>query len=91
MPDVPTIAESGYPDFDATNWYAFVAPGKTPSDILDFWNREIVKVLNDPEIVRRIRDLGAEPLAMTPAAFGVFVEAEARRWLKVTAAGASPK
>src|SRR6476661_3727915 len=50
MPDVPTVAESGYPGFEAVNWYCFVAPGKTPRDIIDFWNREIVKVLNDPQV-----------------------------------------
>ena len=43
MPDIPTVAESGYPGFEALNWYAFVAPGKTPAPILDRWNREIVK------------------------------------------------
>jgi tripartite-type tricarboxylate transporter receptor subunit TctC len=47
MPGVPTVAESGYPGFEATNWYAFVAPGRTPKDLLDFWNRELTKVLNE--------------------------------------------
>src|SRR4029453_2225371 len=50
MPNVPTVAESGYPGFEAVNWYAFVAPGKTPKDLLDFWNRELTKVLNDPAV-----------------------------------------
>ena len=48
MPSVPTIAESGYPGFSATNWYAFVAPGKTPAAILERWNQELVKALNAP-------------------------------------------
>ncbi|HET9652368.1 MAG TPA: tripartite tricarboxylate transporter substrate binding protein [Usitatibacter sp.] len=50
FPDVPTVAESGYPGFEALNWYCFVAPGKTPKEIIDFWNREIVKALNDPQV-----------------------------------------
>ena len=50
MPSVPTVAESGFPGFEATNWYAFVAPGKTPSEILDYWNRELVRVLKDPQV-----------------------------------------
>ena len=50
MPDVPTVAESGFPGFDATNWYAFVAPGKTPAPILERWNRELVKVLQASDV-----------------------------------------
>ena len=45
MPNIPTVAEAGYPGFEALNWYAFVAPGKTPAPLLDRWNQEIVKVL----------------------------------------------
>ena len=48
MPGVPTVAESGYPGFEATNWYAFVASGKMPKEMLDYWNRELIKVLKDP-------------------------------------------
>jgi tripartite-type tricarboxylate transporter receptor subunit TctC len=43
MPNVPTVAEQGYPGFEAVNWYAFVAPGKTPKGIIDYWNRELVR------------------------------------------------
>ena len=48
LPNIPTVAESGYPGFQALNWYAFVASGKTPAPLLDRWNQEIVKTLNDP-------------------------------------------
>ena len=61
MPGVPTVAESGYPGFEATNWYAFVAPAKTPPAILDFWNRELVKVLNDPQVVAELAKHGLDP------------------------------
>ena len=50
MPSVPTIAESGYCGFNATNWYAFVAPGKMPAAVLDRWNAELVKALNSLEV-----------------------------------------
>ena len=61
MPNVPTVAESGYPGFEAINWYAFVASSKMPKEILDFWNRELVKVLKDP--VRRRGARQARPRA----------------------------
>ena len=55
---MPTVAESGFPDFNATNWYAFVAPGKTPPAILDRWNRELVKAMNDPEVKEELLKRG---------------------------------
>ena len=51
LPNVPTIAESGYPGFSATNWYAFVASSKVPKAMLDRWNTELVKVLKSPDVV----------------------------------------
>src|SRR5205823_8389246 len=61
MPNVPTVAESGYPGFEATNWYAFVAPAKTPREILDFWNRELVRVLKDPQVSAELAKHGLDP------------------------------
>jgi tripartite-type tricarboxylate transporter receptor subunit TctC len=90
LPDVPTIAESGVPGFDSNGSFGIVAPAGTPTEVIASLNAAFVKVLNDPDIVRRIRELGAEPLPMTPAEFGVFVEAEARKWIKVMAASAKP-
>jgi tripartite-type tricarboxylate transporter receptor subunit TctC len=78
------------PGFDSNGSFGIVAPAGTPADVIARLNMAFVTVLNDPDIVRRIRELGAEPLPMTPSEFGVFVEAEARKWLKVTAASAKP-
>ena len=50
MADVPTVAESGYPGYQATNWYGYYAPAKTPKDIVERLNKEIVKALNSPEV-----------------------------------------
>jgi tripartite-type tricarboxylate transporter receptor subunit TctC len=61
MPDVPTVAEQGYPGFDATNWYAFVMSSKVPKEIQQYWNRELVKVLKDPEVVKALDGHGLEP------------------------------
>src|ERR1041385_2124127 len=60
MPDVPTVAESGFPDYEVNVWYVFVAPSKTPREILDFWNREIVKVLKDPAVIAELAKQGME-------------------------------
>jgi tripartite-type tricarboxylate transporter receptor subunit TctC len=61
MPSVPTIAESGYPGFNATNWYAFVAPAKAPAAVLDRWNAELVKALNAPEVKAELDKHGLTP------------------------------
>ena len=83
MPDVPTVAESGYPGFEATNWYAFVAPGKTPKEVLDFWNREITKVLNDPQVAAELAKDGLDPAPSTREELAQFMERESAKWGKV--------
>ena len=83
MPTVPTIAESGYPGFEATNWYAFVAPGKTPREILDYWNREIVKALNDPQVKAELGKQGLDPAPGTREALAQYMERELQVWGKV--------
>jgi tripartite-type tricarboxylate transporter receptor subunit TctC len=86
MPDVPTIAEQGYPGFEAVNWYAFVAPGKTPRDIVDFWNREIVKALNDPTVKSELAKHGLEPQPGTAQELARYIETETEKWGKVVRA-----
>jgi tripartite-type tricarboxylate transporter receptor subunit TctC len=83
MPDVPTVAESGYPGFEAVNWYAFVAPGKTPPEILDFWNREIVKALKDPEVSAALMKQGLEPMPGTRDELARYIDKENATWSKV--------
>lgn len=83
MPDVPTMAESGFPGFNATNWYAFVAPGKTPAPILDRWNTEIVKVLNDPEVRAQLNKHGLIPDPTTRQELADFMAKESATWKKV--------
>ena len=83
MPDVPTVAESGYPGFDAVNWYAFVAPAKTPKDILDFWNRELVKVLKDPTVRSELAKHGLEPQPGTREELARYIDRETEKWGKV--------
>ena len=83
MPNVPTVAESGFPGFEATNWYAFVAPARTPREILDFWNRELVKVLKDPGVSAELAKHGLEPMPSTREELARYIDRESEKWGKV--------
>ena len=83
LPGIPTVAEAGYPGFEALNWYAFVAPGKTPVPLLDRWNTEIVKVLNDPGVKDALEKHGLTPQPTTRAELAVFMRKESDKWGKV--------
>jgi len=80
LPNIPTVAESGYPGFEALNWYAFVAPGKTPEPILERWNQEIVKALNDPEVKGALNKIGLSPHPTSRAEFAAFMKKEYDQW-----------
>ena len=80
MPNIPTVAESGYPGFEALNWYAFVAPGKTPAPILDRWNQAIVKVLADPGVKDALNKHGLTPQPTTRAELAAFMKQEDAKW-----------
>ena len=83
FPDVPTIAESGYPGFNASNWYAYLAPAKTPEATLDRLNAEFVRALNDPGVREQLREHGLVPDPMTRKELADFIDAESRTWAKV--------
>ena len=83
LPDVPTVAESGYSGFEAMNWYAYLAPAKTPKDIVDRLNRELVKALNDPAVVELLHKQGLEPSPSSAAELGRYMESEYETWGKV--------
>ena len=83
MPDVPTIAESGYPGFEATNWYAYVLPSKTPTNIVLRWNGELVKVLNAPEVRKALLAQGMEPAPSTREALAATIKREYDTWARV--------
>jgi tripartite-type tricarboxylate transporter receptor subunit TctC len=89
LPDVPTMAESGVPDFIASSWQGVVAPAGTPKDIIVRLNRAIVDGLKDPTLLQRLKQLGAIPQPQTPEHFGAFIAAENRKWTDmVTLTGA---
>ncbi|MBC7468089.1 MAG: tripartite tricarboxylate transporter substrate binding protein [Ramlibacter sp.] len=80
LPNIPTVAESGYPGFEALNWYAFVAPGKTPAPLLDRWNQEMVKVLNDATVRDALAKLGLTPHPTSRAELSDFMKKESAKW-----------
>jgi len=83
LPDVPTIAESGYPGYEAMNWYAYVVPAKTPKGIIDRLNREIVKALATPDVVALLEKQGMEPSSSSPEELGRYMAREYETWGKV--------
>lgn len=80
MPNIPTVAESGFPGFEALNWYAFVAPGKTPVAILERWNQAIVKVLSDSGVKHALNKHGLTPQPTTRAELTDFMKKEDAKW-----------
>lgn len=89
LPDLPTIAESGYPGFEAVGWIGIVAPAKTPDAILDKLNAEIVRMLGQPDVKQRLDTLAFTPVPGTRAEFGAFMKSEIAKWGKaVKASGA---
>ena len=83
LPNIPTVAESGFPGFEALNWYAFVAPGKTPAPLLERWNQEIVKVLNDPGVKDALNKHGLTPQPTTRAELTAFMKKESTQWAAI--------
>ncbi len=83
LPDVPTVAESGYPGYEAMNWYAYLAPAKTPKEIIERLNRELVKALNNAEVVALLQQQGLEPSPGSPAELARYMEREYETWGKV--------
>jgi tripartite-type tricarboxylate transporter receptor subunit TctC len=82
-PDVPTLVELGYKNFEATSWIGFLTTAGTPQPIIDRYNREIVKILNSPEITRRLHEMEFEVVATSPDQFRAWIKSEISRWGEV--------
>jgi tripartite-type tricarboxylate transporter receptor subunit TctC len=91
LPDVPTIAEQGYPGYQATNWYAYVAPAKTPKNVVARLNREIVKTLNDRATRAAILKQGEDPTPSTPEELARHMRREYETWGRVIREAGIPK
>ncbi len=83
LPDVPTIAEQGFADYEISSWQGAFAPAGTPKEIVAKINRELVRMLDEPEIRARITREGADPVGSTPEAFAQRVKDEIAKWSKV--------
>ena len=83
LPDVPTMAEAGVAGFEASSWFGLVAPAKTPPDAMKSLTETVVKVLRDPDLAKKLADVGAEPGSLSGSEFGVYLHAEADKWSKV--------
>lgn len=83
LPEVPTIAESGYPGFEAVGWFGLMGPAAVPRDVLSRLNAETVRLLNLPDVHSRILSLGAEVKPTTIAEFETFNRAQIAKWSKV--------
>ncbi len=80
LPDVPTVAESGYAGFETSQWYGILAPAGTPQPIVDKLSNEIRRILGQPDVTGRLSADGSVPLAMSPQEFGAFIRKEMERW-----------
>jgi tripartite-type tricarboxylate transporter receptor subunit TctC len=93
VPEIPTIAESGLPGYDAVQWYGLVAPAKTPVDIVARLHGAVVRVLQDAEMRKRFQNDGAEATpSATPEAFATLIRTDLAKWAKVVKdAGIQPE
>lgn len=85
VPELPTVAEAGIPGYEVNNWYAMVAPAKTPKAIIARLNKELVAILNDAEIKRRLVAHGVEAAPSTPEDLGKYMKSEFEKWGKLIA------
>jgi len=83
LPNVPTTAESGFPQLDTGAWVGFLAPGGTPAPIVSRLSREVANVLKDPDIRGKLTEQAMDIVASTPAEFGAFVRSEHDKWGKL--------
>ena len=86
LPDVPTVAESGVPGFEATQWYGIVTPAGAPKAILSTLHAAIVKAVHSPEVTERFAADGAEPFTNSPQEFRAYIKAEIDRWAPIVRA-----
>jgi len=85
-PDLPTMAESGFPKFDVSSWFGLIAPAGTPPEIIKTLNAAAQKALKNPEVQKRFQDLGAVSEPTTPEQFATFIRNEVDQWRPVVKA-----
>lgn len=83
MPDIPTVAESGYPGYEVSTWFAYLAPAGTPKEIVAKLNADITVAMRHPEVEKRLQNIGAELNPGSPEDLRRFLENDMERWAKV--------
>jgi len=83
LPDVPTVAESGVPGFEASAWFGLVAPANTPAPVLAKLQGDVAAILKMPDVQKRFSELGAEPGTISGEAFGKFLADETAKWTRI--------
>ena len=83
FPSVPTVAESGVPGYEVNVWFGMQLPAGTPKPLVERMNRDIVRVLKEPEVIKKFRDQGVEVIASTPVAFSLLLQSEVTKWTQV--------
>lgn len=83
LPDVPTVAEAGYPGYEASGWLGLLFPAKTPDAIVSRVHKEAVAVINMPDVREQLQNSGLDPVPSDPAAFRAYIKAELAKWTKV--------
>ena len=83
MPDIPTVVEAGVPAYETSAWYGFYGPAGMPKDVVDKIQKEIARISKEPEVRERLLQLGAEPVASTPAEFAAFTQAEYAKFANI--------
>ncbi|MDP3715734.1 MAG: tripartite tricarboxylate transporter substrate binding protein, partial [Burkholderiales bacterium] len=83
LPDMPSLQETGIPDFDVSQWYGLFAPAGAPRPVIDRIHREVVEILKTAEMQKRMAGDGAEGVGSSPAEFAAYVKAETARWSEV--------
>ena len=83
MPDTPTVAEAGVPSYQAVIWTGMLAPAKTPRTIINLLNKEVVRIVQAPELKGRLVQLGSDTVGSTPEQFGEFLKSEIAKWSKI--------
>ena len=83
MPEVPTIAESGYPEIEATSWWGLIGPAGVPREIVDRLAGETIRILNAPEVKERLMSQGGDAAGTTPEQFSAFIKSEISKWARM--------
>jgi tripartite-type tricarboxylate transporter receptor subunit TctC len=83
LPDVPTVAEQGFPGYEVNGWYGMLAPAGTPREVVAYLNAEVAKSLKSPDLAERLLADGAVPVGNAPEQFASYIRSEMTKWAKV--------